>query len=96
MKLRKEELIECLTTLKEQAREFGDNNTFMVDIKIDSLNYVIDTTIKELEQEQKTGYWIVMCEGFSPLECSQCASVQFKKSNYCPSCGARMSESEDV
>ena len=52
-----------------------------------------DTAIKALEQ-QKTGKWIDMSEGFSPYECSECRAVEFKKSNYCPTCGAKMIESE--
>jgi hypothetical protein len=45
-----EELIEALTTLKEQAQHYGDN-TFVWSINIDSFNFVIDSTIKALEQE---------------------------------------------
>lgn len=38
----------------------------------------------------KTGHWIDMDEGFSPCECSECKSVEFKKSKFCPNCGAKM------
>ena len=48
-----EELIEALTTLKEQAQYYGDN-TFVWSINIDSFNFVIDHTIKALEQEPTT------------------------------------------
>lgn len=44
------ELIEVLTTLKEQARYYGDN-TFIWSINIDSFNFVIDSAIKALKQE---------------------------------------------
>lgn len=54
----------------------------------------LDMGIKVLEQEPKTGHWVVLSEGFSPYGCSKCGGVEFKKSNYCPNCGARM-ESED-
>ena len=50
--------------------------------------------IKALEKESKTGHWIVMSEGFSPYECSECGAVEFSKSNYCPKCGAKMEVEE--
>lgn len=49
----REELIESLTMLKEQAQEYGDN-TFVWDITINSFNFVIDSAIKALEQEPTT------------------------------------------
>ena len=58
---------------------------------------VIDEYIGELPSvtpQPKTGHWIDMDEGFSPCECSECKSVEFIKSKYCPNCGARM-ESEE-
>ena len=45
--------------------------------------------------QPKIGHWIDMSEGFSPYECSECRTVEFKKSNYCPNCGAKMVESEE-
>lgn len=50
----------------------------------------IDRAIKALEHEPKTGHWIDTDEGFSPCECSECKLVEFKRSKYCPNCGARM------
>ena len=47
------------------------------------------------QQEPKTGHWIDTDEGFSPCECSECESVEFIKSKFCPNCGARMAESEE-
>lgn len=108
MKLLKEELIECLTTLKGQAREFGDNNTFMVDININSLNYVIDTTIKELDREQKTGIWEKVSDGYGITDkyfickCSECGDTVWcylgseREWKYCPSCGVKMIHSKEV
>lgn len=49
----REELIESLTILKEQARYYGDN-TFIWSINIDSFNFVINSAIKALEQEPTT------------------------------------------
>ena len=40
--------------------------------------------------ERQTGEWKNTDEGFSPYECSVCGSIEFKKSNYCPNCGADM------
>lgn len=45
--------------------------------------------------QPKKGHWIAMSEGFTPYECSECESVEFKKSKYCPNCGAKM-EVEDA
>lgn len=50
--------------------------------------------ISALEQEPKTGHWIDTDEGFSPCECSECKSVEFKRSKYCPNCGADMRGAE--
>lgn len=46
----REELIESLTILKEQAHNSGVNS-FVWDINLDSFNFVIDSAIKALEQE---------------------------------------------
>jgi len=51
--------------------------------------------LKMVEQEPKTGHWIDTDEGFSPCECSECESVEFIKSKFCPNCGARMFESQE-
>lgn len=51
--------------------------------------------IQALEQQPKIGHWIAMGEGFTPYECSECEAAEFKKSKYCPNCGAKMTESEE-
>lgn len=48
----------------------------------------------ELAVERPKGKWLAMGEGFTPYECSECEAVEFKKSNYCPNCGAEMSGGE--
>lgn len=45
--------------------------------------------------QSKTGHWIDTDEGFSPCKCSECETVEFKKSKYCPNCGAKMQEIEE-
>ena len=53
------------------------------------------TIIRELPSvHPKTGLWIAMGEGFTPYECSECEAVEFKKSKYCPRCGAKMEVEE--
>lgn len=72
----REELIESLTLLKEQARNSG-SNTFVWDIKIDSFNFVIDSAIKALDQEPKTGHWLMPDKNYSPKiwrKCSCCGT----------------------
>lgn len=61
--------------------------------------------IKALEQESKTGHWIVVSDGYGDnsyiCECSECKDTVWiykdadRTWNYCPNCGAKMqSESE--
>lgn len=97
----REELIKSLTLLKEQASSSG-GNTFVWDINIDSFNFVIDSAIKALEQEPKTGHWI---EEFNDIEgevrftCSCCGKYQLFGTDFCYNCGAKMvepQESEEV
>ena len=56
----------------------------------DSERYVSLTDIQKTPSvipQTKRGHWIAMSEGFTPYECSECESVEFKKSKYCPNCG---------
>lgn len=78
----------------EVGRAIGKSQ--LADI-VDSINKVQEKMISELPSIQpkpKTGHWIKMGEGFSPYQCSECETVEFKDSKYCPNCGAKM-ESED-
>lgn len=61
--------------------------------------------VEDLEQEPKTGRWVIKAEGFPPepiTVCSECGfdkdySIRpkyFHRIKYCPNCGAKM-ESED-
>lgn len=63
----------------------------------------LDTAIQSLEQDPKTGHWIVREDNTSYVrqlprrwvECSHCGwsfSYDRIKDNYCSKCGARMSE----
>ena len=49
------------------------------------INYLPSVTPKP-----KIGRWLAMSEGFTPYECSECETVEFKKSKYCPRCGTKM------
>lgn len=89
----REELIESLTLLKEQARNSGAN-TFVWDINIDSFNFVIDSAIKELEQEPKIGNK-VSGDLLGGLYCSNCMTYVNEYFNYCPHCGAKMVEPQE-
>ena len=64
----------------------------------------LDMAIKALEQQPKTGHWILLDEcSNSGYYCSECHkkvikegwSKTVKKVKYCPNCGAKMAESED-
>lgn len=51
-----------------------------------------------LEQEPKTGHWIVHPKGvYARLVCDRClTSAPYDcKTNYCPSCGAKMVEPQE-
>lgn len=62
-----------------------------------------EDSVEALEQQQKTGHWIV-CDvvkfgdfaGTEKYECSECHHrVGAFISNFCPNCGAKMTESEE-
>ena len=81
-------LIRGCNSALEEPRIFDNHNA---GVKFEQ--YV--TELPSVRPQESTGHWIDMDEGFSPCECSVCETVEFKKSNYCPNCGARM-ESEET
>lgn len=92
------EILKMLTILKEQAI-YSDSDTLIKYISLDSFDFVIDSAIKLLKQEPKTGHWVIAEEfGFGNIcECSECKeSVWIYKDtdtwNYCPKCGLKMEE----
>ena len=53
----------------------------------------LDMAIKALEQEPKTGHWIVLKDEYGDVHeavCSSCDSNGNHKWIYCPKCGAKM------
>lgn len=69
--------------------------------ELNRANIALDMAIEVLDQEPKTGHWIV-AKGDSYLGmrnacCSNCKDFytnDWDYMNYCPNCGARMIESE--
>ena len=65
-----------------------------------SYGEALNIAIKALEQEQKTGHWKVVSDGYGDnayiCECSECKDTVWvykdadRKWNYCPNCGAKM------
>ena len=57
-----------------------------------------ESALKDLVKERKTGRWIdkwieddeLIGGGYPMIECSVCHEEEPYKSNFCPSCGARM------
>ena len=82
---------EAIMVLKNEQPHCGKKALFPEEKKYEAY----DVAIKALEHEPKTGHWIDTDEGFSPCECSECKLVEFKKSKYCPNCGARMVGDEE-
>lgn len=71
------ELIDMLTIIKMQALK-SNNDTVIIDVNIDSFNFVINNSIKAIKElGPKKGRWI---EHFD-----ESGSV-----NYCPNCGVKM------
>lgn len=60
----------------------------------------LDMALKALDQETKTGHWIRVDD--TKMRCSNCDIIhliaQYPRIgiNYCPSCGAKMSENKEV
>ena len=62
---------------------------------------LMEKLIEALEQEQKTGHWITRYDMWGDklitiggYQCSECRQYNSDKDNYCPSCGAKMEETE--
>lgn len=61
----------------------------------DEENEALEIAIKALEQEPKTGHWIVHPKGvYAHLVCDKCLSnaPYDCRTNYCPNCGAKNGE----
>ena len=59
---------------------------------------IIEWEYRPLEQEQKTGHWIVHPKGiYAHLVCDKCLSnaPHDCRTKYCPNCGARMQEDKE-
>ena len=59
--------------------------------------------IKELEQEPKTGRWIMTSDYLTTaygsidyVKCSCCGEYSLEEGDYCPNCGAKMIEPQEV
>lgn len=61
-----------------------------------------DMAIKALEQEPKTGHWIITSDYLTTaygsvdyVKCSCCGEDSLEEGDYCPNCGAKMEGEED-
>ena len=90
----------------EKAIEFGKIFLKSIENEKGSATYeFVETAVKMMEQETKTGYWIKVSDGYGDnayiCECSECKDTVWvykdadRKWNYCPNCGCRMSEGSD-
>lgn len=62
----------------------------------------LDMAIKALEQQPKTGHWIMTgayyngaYDYISYVECSRCHEDSLEAGDYCPNCGVKMEEGEE-
>ena len=70
----------------------GINATIVVD---EIVAEYFKLAIKSLESEPPKGEWIVREDEPMLYKCSFCGEVNCCKGNFCPDCGAKMTESED-
>ena len=63
---------------------------------IRNLNYYADKCKEYEEQYPKTGHWMDHQEGrWIYAQCSECGTVHDTQTNYCPNCGAKMTEGSE-
>ena len=82
----KEEELDWLYRLKSEIYVYMPKEWL---IPMDS---ALDAAIKSLEQEPKTGHWIFDEVLDRHYYCSECKSMGVDYWDYCPNCGAKMSE----
>ena len=77
------------------SREVFEQVVCERDIAIEQLNELGYEFGEKIDQEPKTGHWIAHSDGIwiKHYECSECGKVHDTYSDYCPNCGAKMSES---
>ena len=61
----------------------------------------LEMAIKALKQEPKTGHWISLDDfrgkyNENGFICSECGEHSDFEENFCPNCGAKMIESEEI
>lgn len=52
------------------------------------INYI--EQLPSITPQSKTGYWTDVSYIFGEYKCSECGSLEAKRSDYCPNCGAKM------
>lgn len=58
---------------------------------IKNLEFLLEEVKKmPIQPKAKVGHWIKVVEVYLPYICSECDKPEFRKSNYCPNCGAEM------
>lgn len=92
-------------TREEAAYKLGDLALRLSNEVYDRYAEALAMAIKALEQpEQKKGKWTncgniyagtaFIDAGYTVFRCSECNGSNFKRSKFCPNCGARMEEEE--
>lgn len=94
-----------INALRKCAKEHKNDRTFMGYVVVSDLCRDTADLLETLAQEPKIGHWInrhiIANTSIDMIVCSECgeefsydAETGISEYNYCPNCGARMSESK--
>ena len=88
-----------INALKKCAKEHENDRTSTGHIIVSDLCRDTANLLEALEQEPKTGHWIVDVDRWGDIvttvngyRCDKCNTFNTDKDNYCPNCGARIVE----
>lgn len=93
-----------INKLKDILNKFTKDEHLGIESQKIELNeydyWAIDMAIKDLEQGPKEGHWIPLGNyddygNENSYKCSECGDISTYPDNFCPNCGARMTETKE-